>query len=475
MTLPANKTKIVCTIGPASSRPEILEDMIRAGMNIARLNFSHGDFESHRRIIAALRAAERTTGRRVTIMADLPGPKIRIGTLAREPVDLVAGSEFRLTTDSTAGGPDRVPVTFSGLPRVVKPGDALYLNDGVIRLEVLAIARNDVVCVVREGGLLHSRKGLNLPGIELGIPAFTEWDRTCLKFAMEEGLEAVSQSFVEKASDIADVREAATALGRSPFIIAKIERARALDRLEDILKKADGIMIARGDLGVEVPIERMAVVQKALMQAPNRLGKPVITATQMLESMTHNPRPTRAESTDVANAVLDGTDCVMLSGESAIGRFPVEATAMLARIAAGVEPHRPSRRLRKDPVIEGQPEEASLTDLIALSIERILSIRPPAAIVVPTLSGRTARNVARFRHPLWITAVSPLEKTCRELQFSYGVLPVLETDLQEDWTAWTRRWMRDNGIAGGLAILTEGPSPKNPEANHRLELLDLGA
>jgi len=474
MTLPAHKTKIVCTIGPASDTHEILAQMIQVGMSIARLNFSHGDFESHRRAIASLREAEKKTGRRVTIMADLPGPKIRIGSIEKEPIELKPGAVFRLTTETAVGDLDRVSVTFSRLPKVVKPGDGLYLNDGLIRLEVLDIVGNDVICKIKAGGLLYSRKGLNLPGIDLGIPAFTDWDRTCLTFALEQGLDAVSQSFVEKGSDVAAVREAAASLGGSPFIIAKIERAGALDHLDEILREADGIMIARGDLGVEIPIEEMAVVQKALMDRPNRLGKPVITATQMLESMTHNLRPTRAEATDVANAVLDGTDCVMLSGESAIGLYPVEATAMLARITAAIEPHHKCDRVL-EAVNTGQEHEAtSPTELIALSVERVLNFRTPAALIVPTLSGRTARSIARFRLPHWITAVSPLESTCRLLQFSYGVYPECEPDYPDDWKAWTRHWMKTYGISGGLAVLTEGPSDKNPAANHRLELLELG-
>ena len=340
MTLPPNKTKIVCTIGPASETPEIMEQMIRAGMNVARLNFSHGSFDSHRKVIAGLRQAAKKTGERLAIMADLPGPKMRIGDLAEEPVDLIPGAPFTLTAESVLGDAQRVSMTFAPLPEVVKPGDTLYLNDGLIQLEVREVVGLDVRCRVIVGGELRSRKGLNLPGIDLGISAFTARDHECLKFAVENGIDAVSQSFVEKAADIERVREAAAALGRVPFIIAKIERSRALERIDEIIEAADGIMVARGDLGVEVPIEEIAVIQKDVMRRANQRAKPVITATQMLESMTANRRPTRAEATDVANAVLDGTDCVMLSGESAMGNYPVEAVAMLAKIAAAAEPFR---------------------------------------------------------------------------------------------------------------------------------------
>ncbi|MGB5884559.1 MAG: pyruvate kinase, partial [Desulfobulbales bacterium] len=266
MTLPTNKTKIVCTIGPASDSPEILEEMILAGMNVVRLNFSHGDFSGHKAIIDKVRVVERTTGRHVAIMADLPGPKMRIGQLVEEPIELLAGDHFTLTSEDIIGNAERVSVSFAPLPQVVKPGNILFLNDGIIQLEVISIAGNDVQCLCTVGGELRSRKGLNLPGIDLGISAFTDHDHKCLKFALENGVDAVSQSFVETPADVEAVRNAAAALGHNPFIIAKIERAGARDHLDEILMAADGIMIARGDLGVETPIELMAVVQKQLME-----------------------------------------------------------------------------------------------------------------------------------------------------------------------------------------------------------------
>ncbi|MBW2118298.1 MAG: pyruvate kinase, partial [Deltaproteobacteria bacterium] len=366
MTLPANKTKIVCTIGPASESSKVLEQMIRAGMNVARLNFSHGDFESHKKVIENIRAASLATGRRVAIMGDLPGPKMRIGKLAKEPIELKSGDSFTLTTEDITGSNERVSISFISLPDVVKPGDTLYLNDGFIQVEVVKVEGNDVLCRVLVGGELRSRKGLNLPGIDLGIKAFTDHDHECLRFAMEQGVDAVSQSFVESAADIYAVRDAASALGHNPFIIAKIERSRALDRIDEILDAADGIMVARGDLGVEIPIEQIAVAQKHLMSEANLRCKPVITATQMLESMAKNTRPTRAESTDVANAILDGTDCVMLSEESAMGKYPVEAVDMLAKIAAAIEPHRSPYGVQKSTKPHGRDSNVSLTDLIAL-------------------------------------------------------------------------------------------------------------
>jgi pyruvate kinase len=337
---PTFKTKLICTIGPASESPETQLQMINAGMNIARLNFSHGDLSWHKTAIENLRHAALVAGISLTIMADLPGPKMRIGLLNEEPIDLKRGDSFTLTTHVIIGDRQSACVNFKGLPIVVKPGDVLFLNDGIIQLVVEGIENTEVRCRILVGGELRSHKGLNLPGINLGLSAFTQHDSDCLTFALENGVDAVSQSFVETAADIDAVRNAALQRGYRPFIIAKIERAGALDHIDEIMKSADGIMIARGDLGVETPIERIAIVQKQLINKANMIGKPVITATQMLESMVDHYHPTRAEATDVANAILDGTDCVMLSEESALGRFPVEAVNMLARIAAATEPYR---------------------------------------------------------------------------------------------------------------------------------------
>ena len=471
--LPQNKTKLVCTIGPASESHQVMEQMLLAGMNVARLNFSHGEFESHKRVIDTLRSASRATGRRVAIMADLSGPKMRIGRLKEEPVELKAGDSFTLTTEQIVGDASRAAVSFSRLPEAVKPGDALYLNDGFIQLEVLKVTGGNVSCKVVVGGELRSRKGLNLPGIDLGISAFTDRDRECLRFALEQGVDAVSQSFVESGEDIVQVREAARELGHSPFIIAKIERSRALDHMESICREADGIMIARGDLGVEIPIEQMAVVQKQLMKQANQLGKPVITATQMLESMTTYRRPTRAEATDVANAILDGTDGVMLSAESAMGHYPVESVAMLAKIAAAIEPHRHRTTVKE--MFQGVDLRGKLrpAHLIAIGVEASLEYESPAAVFTPTRSGATARSLARFRPAVWIVAVSSQESTCQALQFSYGVHPVLEREHPEDWTAYAGQWVEDHEVEGQLVILTEGPSTKHPEANHRMELVEL--
>ena len=473
MPFSASKTKIICTIGPASDSPEILKKMILAGMNVARLNFSHGNFSGHAESIKKIRAAAKAVGMRIAIMADLPGPKIRIGQLAEEPVELKAGNTITLAAESFVGSVDRLSVNFKHLPQSVKPEDKLYLNDGYIELRVESVKGNNILCKVIVGGELRSGKGLNLPGINLGISAFTNHDHECLKFAMEHGVDAVSQSFVEKAEDITAVRKAAAALGRDPFIIAKIERSGARNHLNEIIKAADGIMIARGDLGVEIPIERMALAQKKLIRMGNLMGKPVITATQMLESMTKYRRPTRAEATDVANAILDGTDCVMLSGESATGSYPVDAVAMLAKIAASIESQSFFLPIRKDLEAHQFEDDLKLEDLIALSVEAALKRVTASTVIVPTHSGTTARSIARFRFPVWITAVSSREKTCNDLMFSYGVCPVHEPRHPANWKTWANNWLKSQGKEGKLVILTEGPSEQYPHRNNRMEILDL--
>ncbi len=473
MPLSTHKTKIVATIGPSCESPEMLRDIIQAGMNVARLNFSHGDFATHRRLIENVRAAAGAAGRRVAILADLPGPKMRIGQICGEPIELKPGDVFTLTTEAITGDERRASVTFARLPEVVKPKDTLFLNDGLIQLEVTDIQGNNVTCRVIVGGELRSRKGLNLPGISLGISAFTDHDRECLQFALEHRVDMVSQSFVESGKDVAAVREAAQALGHQPFIIAKIERINALNNLDSILEAADGIMIARGDLGVEVPIEQIAGLQKQLARQGNLLGKPVITATQMLESMVANRRPTRAEATDVANAILDGTDCVMLSEESAIGQYPVEAVAMLAKIATAIEPYRPGQGVGKILRTSGMGSQVRFADLIALSVDATLEKMAPAAVFAPTRSGATARSLARFRLPVWIVAVSSREATCQQLLLTYGVHPVHEPNHPEDWDTYIRRYLQANEITGDFVVLTEGPSSKHPEANNRMELINL--
>jgi pyruvate kinase len=469
--LPAHKTKIVATIGPASESPQMLPRLVRAGVNVARLNFSHGDFSNHGEVIRRIREASREVGRRVTIMADLPGPKMRLGEIDPEPIQLVPGDRFTLTSEEMVGNAERVSMTFEALPRVVKPGNRLFLNDGLVQLVVDRVSGNNVECIVTVGGELRSRKGLNLPGINLGISSFTKRDRECLEFALGAGVDAISQSFVERADDIKEVRKAATKLGRQPFIIAKIERADALEHYDEILAAADGIMVARGDLGVEVPIEEIAYIQKQLIAKANLLGKPVITATQMLESMVGSRLPTRAEATDVANAILDGTDCVMLSGESAMGKFPEEAITMLARIASFTETHRPRTTLAARRELLQEQAEMSGGDRMTSVVEHALDTVPCDLVLVPTRSGATARILSRCKPPVWLLAPSPDPAVCQGLAFSYGVHSVEVADEDINWRGFSEAWLRQNQMTASRIMLVAGPSPRNPQANNRIELM----
>ncbi len=477
--LPSKKTKIVATIGPASDSVETLARMMEAGMNIARINFAHGDFDPHRQTIAHVREAARRTGRRVAIFGDLPGPKIRIGKLAQEPIQLEAGQDFVLQTTEMVGDETAASISFMPLPQVVKPGDEIFLNDGYIGLRVQSVEGSQVRTQVITGGELRSHKGVNLPDIDLGIHAFTDFDREALAFAAEMNLDGVSQSFVEWAEDIEEVREAARGLGYDPFIIAKIERSRALARLDAILDAADAIMVARGDLGVEVPVERVAVLQKDIILKANLMARPVITATQMLESMMHSPRPTRAEVADVTNAILDGTDAVMLSGETAIGDYPVATVAMMTRIAQQAESHMVHLNFMDLLRMENHLDGLSQDDRFSLNIELIARTMQPRLVVVPSLTGNTARRVARFRMRPWIIAGSHREATCQRLQFSWGVFPRCISE-ERNWEdaaarqAAARQWCQEFGVEEGLVILIEGAGTLRMHDTRRIDIVDLG-
>jgi len=474
MKLLAKKTKIVCTIGPACHSREVLEQMIKNGMNVARLNLAHGDFESHKELITYIRAAAEAVGERVAILADLPGPKMRIGHLVEEPLELERGQAFTLVPGEIEGDSERVSISFAGLPKAVRPGDTIFLNDGLVQLEVEKVEGEEVRCKVMVGGQLRSHKGVNFPGIDLGISAFTERDHECLKFALKQGVDAVGESFVQGPDDIEALRKAAAEAGYHPFIIAKIERSQALENIDAILDVVDGIMVARGDLGVELPIEEIAVVQKGLIRKANLVGKPVIIATQMLVSMVDNRRPTRAEVADVSNAILDGTDCVMLSEESASGTYPLEAVAMMARIARITEEHLSAQPVREALTAAETGGEISVEDLISMSVHDTVKRLTPTAVITPTETGATARRVTRFRLPVWIAGVSANESTCQRLQFSYGVYPVHEPEYPEDWEDYARERLGWLGLTEGLVIITQGPSSGHKGGTNRMEIIDLG-
>jgi len=474
MNLPQKKTKVVCTIGPASQSRTVLERMIRNGMNVARLNFAHGDFDSHRQLIADIRSAAASVGERVALLADLPGPKMRIGHLVEEPIELERDQSFALVPGDLTGDARGVSISFGGLPQVVRPGNTIFLNDGLIQLRVERVEDGVVHCRVVAGGQLRSQKGVNFPDIDLGISAFTDRDRECLQFALSEGVDAIGESFVQGPDDVKALRRAAAELGHDPFVIAKIERSAALAHIDAILHEVDGIMVARGDLGVEVPIEEIAVVQKGLIRKANLAGKPVITATQMLLSMVNNRRPTRAEVADVSNAILDGTDAIMLSEESASGAYPAEAVAVMTRIARVAEAHLNAQPVREALSVAEAEGELGVEDLISLSVHATVKRLTPAAVITPTETGATARRIARFRLPVWIAGISANESTCQRLQFSYGVYPVYQPSYPENLEAYAREGLARLGFKKGLVILTQGPSAGNPGGTNRMEIIDLG-
>jgi pyruvate kinase len=416
------QTKIICTIGPSSWEPTVLEAMIQAGMNVARINFSHGTHEEHARTIRSVRGAAERLGRPVAVLQDLAGPKVRIGEIARGSVELVSGARFVLTTRAVPGDAREVSLGYRDLPGDVEPGDRLLLSDGAIELEVDSTTETDVVCRVAVGGLLSSRKGLNAPSRSLRVGVPTDKDREDLRFGLEQGVDLVALSFVRAAHELRAVRELTASLTDDPPpLIAKIEKHEALERLDEILDEADGLMVARGDLGVEIPVEWVPPAQKRLIRACNAAAKPVITATQMLRSMVESPRPTRAEASDVANAVFDGSDAVMLSEESAMGRYPVEAVAMMDRLARAAE-EASERPRRGDEDAGGRmTPQAAVAEAAARLAERIGA----AAILSCTQSGSTTRLLARSRPAVPLLAMTPEPRTLRRLAVVWGAEPFL--------------------------------------------------
>ncbi len=427
MKLPLHKTKIVCTIGPASRSPSILEDMVRQGMDVARLNFSHGNFAEHKADIRNIRKAVAKIKRPVGIIIDLPGVKIRIGKLKQEPLALKKGQKVTLTLRKVLGTASIIPVNYKQLPESVSKGGVIYLSDGFIQLKVERVAGGEIFCRVMIGGPLFSHKGLNLPEAKIFADPITREDLESVDFGLREGVTTFGLSFIEKADDVIKVREFAGKKRKSVYLIAKIERREAIDNFEEILKVADAVMVARGDLGIQIPIENVPVVQKQLIRKANIIGCPVITATQMLGSMTQNVRPTRAEVNDVANAILDGTDAVMLSEETAVGDYPIEAIKMMAKIAQATEPIYQlsplSNEVREE--IRNSAGKGILTipDVISLNVVRAAEKLKAKYILTQTSSGSTARHISRLKPPCWILSFSPKKEICEFLTFSYGVYP----------------------------------------------------
>lgn len=422
------RTKIVCTIGPASSSEERLEQLMRAGMNVARLNFSHGRQEEHAAVITRIRTLSVQLGCAVAILQDLQGPKIRVGTLqGGKPITLVNDTWVTITTRTVAGDELVIPTTYQQLPQDVRPGDRILLDDGLMELRVGETDATDIRCLVTHGGVLKEHKGINLPGVAVSVPALSEKDRADLRFGIEHGVDYVALSFVRKAEDVREarrlIRQYQEELGVSrrhsqtdvPLIV-KLEKPEAVARLDEILDVVDGVMIARGDLGVEMPPEKVPLIQKRIIARCNELGLPVITATQMLESMVTNPRPTRAEVNDVSNAILDGTDSVMLSAETASGAYPVEAVEMMVRIACETEA---GDRTARQPQCQRLTQEHAVSHA-ARALSEEASVK---AIVVFTRSGNSARLISKDRPRTPILAYTPSERVYRQLALWWGVWP----------------------------------------------------
>jgi pyruvate kinase len=438
MRLPGNKTKIIATIGPASMKRKTIEAMIRGGMSVARINFAHGDEEQYAKIIERVREASKRLERPVAILGDLPGVKIRVGEIIRGSVTLRRWQTVVLTTRDVVGNEGEIPVEFKDFPKLVSPGDVIYLSDGFIALRVEKVEGSDVVCKVLVGGTLFSHKGINVPKARLALDAITERDLQLIKFAIDNGVDALGLSFVGSAYDVLKARRFIEEHKGRIFLISKIERPDGLRNFDDILNASDGIMIARGDLGVEVPIERLPILQKRLIHKANMAGKPAITATQMLESMTHEKLPTRAEVTDVANAILDGTDAVMLSEETAIGKYPVETIRMMARIAKATEAYREASwservmEMEMCGLLGKTPKARTIKEALSRSIMEALTSLDIKYILTPTRSGETARLISRFKPKQWILAFATDELVSRVLMFSYGVYPFQVQSTTED-------------------------------------------
>jgi pyruvate kinase len=412
-------TKIICTIGPASSSHESIRELILAGMDAARLNFSHGTLSEHAEKILAIRKISEELGKPIAILQDLAGPKIRVGHIPDPGVRLEAGETIILTTEILEGSNERVSVSDRYLPEEVKPGDMILLADGLMELKVKKLKGREIDCEVITGGVLTSNKGINLSTGTIRMPSMTDKDREDLLFGIENGVDYIALSFVRTAQDILGVKEIIKRRGKDTPVIAKIEKHEAISHIEDIMEVSDGIMVARGDLGVEIPLERVPVIQKQLVQSANRNGKPVIIATQMLRSMVNSPRPTRAEATDVANAVLDGTDAVMLSEETAVGEYPVKAVQFMARIAMnaeGIYPH--------DKYLQIVPEK-KISESVAYASCVLADQLDASAIIAPTRSGRTAAHLSRFRPRCGIIALSPNLNTVQRLSLFRGCVPRL--------------------------------------------------
>lgn len=452
------KTKIICTIGPASENPEILSQIIEAGMNVSRHNFSHGDHEEHAARINLVKELAKKYNKEIAVMLDTKGPEIRTGKFDPKKVELQEGAKFTVHAGGDViGNTEECSVTYAGLANDVKPGDTILIDDGLVGLTVESIEGNKIHCKVQNTGFVATHKGVNVPGVSIQLPALTEKDIADLKFGCEMGVNAVAASFIRKASDVEAIREILNANGGEHIqIISKIENQEGVDNIDSILAASDGLMVARGDLGVEIPFEKLPAVQKMMIEKCNAAGKPVVTATQMLDSMMRNPRPTRAEVSDVANAILDGTDAIMLSGESANGDWPVESVQTMARIATETE-----KKLNYETAVsKAKSHTPAVSGVISRAACNAANELKAAAIVSSTKSGSTARRISQCRPDCAIVAVTPCEKVAKSLAFCFGVYPVVAEDQNstDAMMANATKLAVENGFAksGDTVIIAAG-------------------
>lgn len=421
------KTKIVCTIGPASERKEVFKELVANGLNVARLNFSHGDHEEHKGRMDTIKEVRREMNKPVAILLDTKGPEIRTGKFEEPVYTLVEGQEFELTTEDVIGNQYKCQISYKGLPGDVVEGDRILIDDGLIELEVLSKTETTIKTKVLNGGDVKNNKGVNVPGVSIKLPAITDKDINDIKFGIEQGIDFIAASFIRKASDVLEIRKVLeNNNGHGIHIISKIENQEGVDNLEEILEVSDGLMVARGDLGVEIPTEMVPIVQKQMIELCNKEGKPVITATQMLDSMIRNPRPTRAEATDVANAIFDGTDAVMLSGETAAGKYPIESVKMMAKIAAEAEKAVNYREALQKRI--QLSDEYGVTYAVSHSTATSALDLDAAAIITATSSGYTARKVSMLRPKAPVVACTISDEVCRKLSLAWGVYPLVIGD-----------------------------------------------
>lgn len=422
---PTNRTKIVCTVGPATEDDDVLREMMRAGMSVARLNFSHGTHDYHRHNIERVRRIAQELGVSIAIMVDTKGPEIRTGlTVNHEDIELAVGSSVTITTEPVAATKERFSISYQALPNEVSPGSVIYVDDGLIELRVREVVGTEIHCTVVNSGILKERKGVNVPNVVMQLPSVTEQDRDDIRFACEMKADAIAASFIRDANAVCEIRALCQEFGRSDtLIISKIESSLALDNLDEIIAASDGIMVARGDLGIEIPPSDVPHLQKEIIGKCNAAYKPVITATQMLDSMMKNPRPTRAEVTDVANAVYDGTDCVMLSGETAAGAHPVESVRMMAEICTKAEAH-----LSEQPEYHRKESIHKVSDATSFGAVELAERVGASALLCPTDTGQSARVMAAFRPHFPIIAASRYERTVRRACFIWGVRGLLMSE-----------------------------------------------